>query len=74
MKVWTPPKSYLELPKPPKNYKYVWIRFNIKTKKLEYQLVRHKQLKNKNRFPFVYIKNYGKCVGIKGLTLAKVKI
>jgi len=52
----------------------VWLRFDIKTKKFKYPLVRHKQLKNRKRFPFIYIKHYGKCVGIEGLTLAKVKI
>ncbi len=73
MKAWTPP-DYLSLPKPPRHCKYVWLRFDIKTKKFKYPLVRHKQLKNRKRFPFIYIKHYGKCVGIEGLTLAKVKI
>jgi hypothetical protein len=74
MKAWTPPTDHLSLPKPPRHCKYVWLRFDIKTKKFKYPLVRHKQLKNKKRFPFIYIKHYGKCVGIEGLTLAKVKI
>ena len=72
MKAWTPP-LYLDPPEPPRHYRYVWIRFNSRTK-FKYPLVRHKKLKNKKRFPFIYIKHYGKCVGIEGLTLAKIKL
>lgn len=74
MKAWTPPKEYLDSPIPPKNYRYVWLRFNKRTKKFMYPLVRYRELKNKERFPFIYIKHYGKCVGIEGLTLAKIKL
>lgn len=74
MKAWTPPKVYLDPPIPPKNYRYVWLRFNKRTKKFMYPLVRYRELKNKERFPFIYIKHYGKCVGIEGLTLAKIKL
>ena len=74
MKAWTKPKEYLDLPRPPRHYKYVWLIFGIKTKKFKYPLVRHKQFKNRTRFPFVYVKNYGKCVGVEGIVLAKIKI
>ena len=73
MKAWTPPTDYLDPPEPPRHYRYVWIRFNSRTK-FKYPLVRHKKLKNKKRFPFIYIKHYGKCVGVGGLTLAKIKL
>ena len=72
MKAWTPP-LYLDPPEPPRHYRYVWIRFNSRTK-FKYPLVRHKKLKNKKRFPFIYIKHYGKCVGVGGLILAKIKL
>jgi hypothetical protein len=74
MKAWTPPTDHLDPPQPPKHYRYVWLRFDSRTKKFKYPLVRHRQLKNRKRFPFVYIKHYGKCVGIEGLTLAKIKL
>ncbi len=73
MKAWTPPKEYLDPPQPPKHYRYVWLRLNDRTKS-KYPLVRHKELKNKKRYPFIYIKHYGKCVGIAGLILAKIKL
>ena len=73
MKAWTPPKEYLDPPQPPKHYRYVWLRLNGRTK-IKYPLVRHRQLKNKKRYPFIYIKHYGKCVGIAGLILAKIKL
>ncbi len=73
MKAWTPPKEYLDPPIPPKHYRYVWLRFDGKTK-FKYPLVRHRKIKNKKRYPFIYIKHYGKCVGIAGLILAKIKL
>ena len=72
MKAWTPP-VHLDMPQPPRHYRYVWMRFDSLTK-FKHPLVRHKKLKNKKRFPFIYIKHYGKCVGIEGLTLAKIKL
>ena len=73
MKAWIPPTEHLNPPQPPKNYRYVWLRFNGRTK-FKYPLVRYRQLKNRKRFPFIYIKHYGKCVGIAGLILAKIKL
>ena len=73
MKAWTPPTDHLDPPQPPKNYRYVWLAFNGRTK-FKYPLVRYRKLKNRKRFPFIYIKHYGKCVGIAGLILAKIKL
>ena len=75
MKYFSPYK--LDVPTPPKNYIYRWIRteiFNLKNKKRKFvSFVRLNKLKNKERYPWIYIKNIGKCVGIEGLALCKIK-
>ena len=68
----------LDAPIAPKNYIYRWIRletFNLKYKKRKFvSYVRLNKLKHKARYPWIYIKNVGKCVGIEGLVLCKIKI
>jgi len=67
----------LDAPTPPKNYTYRWLRMEtIKLKnkrKFNFSFVRLNKLKNKIRYPWIYIKNFGKCVGIQGLVLIKMK-
>jgi len=74
--VWTPPTS-LHAPIPPKGYSYRWVRLEtIKLrkirKKFNFSLVRLIKLKKKN-YPSIHIKNFGRCVGVAGLVLAKIK-
>jgi hypothetical protein len=74
--IWTPPT--LSAPIPPKDYVYRWARletFNLKYKKRKFvSFVRLNKLKHKKRYPWIYIKKFGKCVGIEGLALIKIKI
>ena len=74
--IWTPPIN-LDAPIPPKNYIYRWIRLEtikLKTKrKTKFSFVRLNKIKNKRNYPWIYIKNLGKCVGIEGLALIKIK-
>ena len=74
--IWTPPIN-LDAPIPPKNCVYRWIRLEtIKLKnkrKPSFSFVRLNKIKNKRNYPWIYIKNLGKCVGIEGLALIKIK-
>jgi hypothetical protein len=68
----------LDAPIPPKNYTYRWMRLETiklknKKRKFGFSFVRLNKLKNKIRYPWIYIKNLGKCVGIQGLVLIKIK-
>jgi hypothetical protein len=67
----------LDAPTPPKNYIYRWLRLEttkLKNKrKFGFSFVRLNKLKNKRNYPWIYIKNLGKCVGIEGLALIKIK-
>jgi hypothetical protein len=74
--IWTPPINF-NAPIPPKDYIYRWIRLEtIKLKnkrKPGFSFVRLNKIKNKRNYPWIYIKNLGKCVGIEGLALIKIK-
>ena len=75
--IWTPPIN-LNSPVPPMNYVYRWTRMkNLskrKRRKLGFSFVRLSQLKTKKRYPFIHIKNFGKCIGAGGLVLIKMKM
>jgi len=74
-KIWTP-KTTLEPPIPPKGYKYRWLRRECKKfyKKIKYKPVRLKDLKNGLLYPTINIGRWGKCIGVAGLLLIKIKI
>ena len=76
--IWTPPIN-LNAPIPPKDYIYRWIRLetiklkNKRKRKFDFSFVRLNKIKNKRNYPWIYIKNLGKCIGIEGLALIKIK-
>jgi hypothetical protein len=74
-KTWMPPTT-LELPQPPKGYKYHWLRTENKKfrKKIKFKPVHYKNLKDPNTYPTINVGRWGKCIGIQGLLLIKIKI
>jgi len=72
--IWTAP-STLEPPQPPKGYKYRWLRTENKEyrKKIKFKPVHSKSLKDGNIYPTINVGRWGKCIGIKGLLLIKIK-
>jgi hypothetical protein len=75
--MWTPPTN-LNAPIPPMDYVYRWVRLaaiksKSKRKKLGISFVRLIELKSKKRYPFIHIKYLGKCVGVGGVALIKIK-
>jgi len=79
-KIWKMPAT-LDLPLPPKGYIYRWLRtdwLRIKNKKIKkkkkFKPVRLKDLKNKKLYPSINLGRWGKCVGIGGLLLVKIRI
>jgi len=74
MKIWTPPTT-LELPQPPKGYKYRWLRREAKKlyRKINYKPVRFKDLKDGYVYPTINVGRWGKCIGVIGLLLIKIK-
>ena len=74
-KVWMPPTT-LEIPQPPKGYRYHWLRTENKElrKKIKFKPVHHKSLKNPYTYPTINVGRWGKCIGVHGLLLIKVKI
>jgi len=75
MRIWTQ-QTTLEPPIPPKGYKYRWLRREVKKlyKKIKYKPVRLKDLKDGFIYPTINIGRWGKCVGVAGLLLVKIKI
>jgi len=74
-KIWMPPTT-LELPQPPKGYKYHWLRTENKKfrKKIKFKPVHYKSLKDPNTYPTINVGRWGKCIGLHGLLLIKIKI
>ena len=74
-RVWIP-QTALEPPIPPKGYKYRWLRRECKKlyKKIKYKPVRFKDLKDGLLYPTINVGRWGKCIGIAGLLLVKIKI
>jgi len=72
--IWTAPTT-LESPQPPKGYKYRWLRTENKEyrKKIKFKPVHSKSLKDGNIYPTINVGRWGKCIGIKGLLLIKIK-
>jgi len=74
-KIWMPPTT-LELPQPPKGYKYHWLRTENKKfrKKIKFKPVHYKSLKDPDTYPTINVGRWGKCIGMSGLLLIKIKI
>lgn len=74
-KTWMP-STTLELPQPPKGYKYHWLRTENKKfrKKIKFKPVHYKSLKDPNTYPTINVGRWGKCIGLHGLLLIKIKI
>ena len=74
-KIWMPPTT-LELPQPPKGYKYRWLRREAKKlyRKIKFKPVHSKSFKDPDTYPTINVGRWGKCVGLQGLLLIKIKI
>ena len=70
------PPTTLELPQPPKGYKYRWLRREAKKlyKKINYKPVHSKSFKDPDTYPTINVGRWGKCIGMVGLLLIKIKI
>jgi hypothetical protein len=74
-KIWMPPTT-LEIPQPPKGYKYHWLRTENKKfrKKIKFKPVHSKSFKDPDTYPTINVGRWGKCIGMSGLLLIKIKI
>ena len=74
-KIWMPPTT-LELSQPPKGYKYRWLKTENKEyrKKIKFKPVHSKSFKDPDTYPTINVGRWGKCIGIQGLLLIKIKI
>ena len=74
-KIWMPPTT-LEIPQPPKGYKYHWLRTENKEfrKKIKFKPVHSKSFKDSDTYPTINVGRWGKCIGMSGLLLIKIKI
>ena len=74
-KIWMPPTT-LEIPQPPKGYKYRWLRTENKEfrKKIKFKPVHSKSFKDPDIYPTINVGRWGKCIGMSGLLLIKIKI
>jgi len=74
-KIWMPPTT-LEIPQPPKGYKYHWLRTENKEfrKKIKFKPVHSKSFKDSDIYPTINVGRWGKCIGVSGLLLIKIKI
>ena len=74
-KIWMPPTT-LEIPQPPKGYKYRWLRTENKEfrKKIKFKPVHSKSFKDPDTYPTINVGRWGKCIGMSGLLLIKIKI
>ncbi len=73
-KTWIPPTT-LELPQPPKGYIYRWLKMADKEhrKKIKFKPVHSKSLEDPDVYPTINVGRWGKCIGVHGLLLIKIK-